>query len=222
MTKTKKAVIFGTGSFAEMVHFFFENDSAYEVAGFTASGDSIKDERYQGLPVVPFEEVESAFPPGEHDMFIAVGYAKLNKVRARFFEEAVGKGYELATYVSSKASHWGATTIGRNVFIFEDNTIQPYVTIGDDVIMWSGNHVGHRVQIGDHCFLTSQVVISGHVKVGPYCFFGVNATVRDDVEIAEECIVGAGALILRSTQPRQVFSPKATEAHRVTSDRVRM
>lgn len=68
--------------------------------------------------------------------------------------------------------------IGENCFIFEDNTIQPFVTIGDNRVLWSGNHVGHNPTVGDHVFVTSQVVISGACTIGDNSFLGVNATIR--------------------------------------------
>lgn len=69
--------------------------------------------------------------------------------------------------------------MGDNCFVFENQTIQPFVKIGNDVIIWSGNHIGHHSMIGDHCFISSHVVISGNVKIEPYCFLGVNSSIRD-------------------------------------------
>ena len=155
-------------------------------------------------------------------MFVAVGYAGVNQVRAAICDEAKAKGYTLISYVSSKATTWGDTQIGDNCFIFEDNTIQPFVTIGDDCVLWSGNHVGHHVTIGDHCFITSHVVISGHVRVGSYSFLGVNATVRDAISIGEANIIGAGALIMRSTDDREVYVPQRTKPHPRSSDEIGM
>lgn len=207
---SSKVVIFGTGSFAEIVHFYLRHDSDLEVIAFTASQDKIDRETWHDLPVIPFERIEEIYPPDKFKMFIAIGYAKLNKVRAYFYNEAKIKGYTLISYINSKATHWGDTKIGDNCFIFEDVTIQPYVTIGNNVIIWSGNHIGHHVTIEDHCFITSHVVISGHVTVAPYCFLGVNSTIRDGIHIASECVIGAGALILKSTKEKEVYAAERT------------
>lgn len=206
----KKAIIFGTGSFAQLVHFYLERDSPHDVVAFTVSGDSLKSTEFHGLPVVSFEEVEKRFSPEDHAMFIAVAYAKLNRVRERFFSEAKTKGYQLITYISSRATHWGDAVIGENVFVFEDNTIQPFITIGNGVVMWSGNHIGHHSIIGAHCFLTSHVVISGHVKVGVRCFFGVNSTVRDGISIGDDCMIGPGSLILKDTRAGEAYIAERT------------
>jgi sugar O-acyltransferase (sialic acid O-acetyltransferase NeuD family) len=218
-----KVVVFGTGSFAECVSFYLAHDSPHEVVAFTAHGDHLGDTaELAGLPVVPFEDVAERYPPAEHDMFVAVGYAGVNKVRAAICDEAKGKGYTLITYVSSKATTWGDTQIGENCFIFEDNTIQPFVTIGDDCVLWSGNHIGHHVTIGDHCFITSHVVVSGHVTVGSYSFLGVNATFRDAISVGESNVVGAGALIMKSTKDGEVYIAARTKADARTSDEIGM
>jgi sugar O-acyltransferase (sialic acid O-acetyltransferase NeuD family) len=218
-----KVVVFGTGSFAECVNFYLTHDSPHEVVAFTVHRDHISGTtQLAGLPVVPFEDLADTYPPDSHDMYVAVGYARVNRVRAAICEEAKSKGYSLISYISSKATTWGDTKIGENVFIFEDNTIQPFVTIGDDCVLWSGNHVGHHAQIGAHCFITSHVVISGHVKVGPYCFIGVNATVRDAISIGEANVIGSAALIMKSTKDAEVYIAPRTKPDARTSEQIGM
>ena len=215
-----RLVVFGTGKFAEVVHFYFTHDSPHEVAAFTVDGSHLTEPQLLGLPVLAFEEVEERYPPDDFDFFVAAGYARVNRLRAERYEQAKAKGYRLPTYVSSKATTWPGLVIGDNCFIFEDNTIQPFVRIGNDVVMWSGNHLGHHSSIGDHCFLTSHVVVSGNVNVGPYSFLGVNATIRDSVDIGEGCVIGAGALIMKSTTDREVYAPSSTKPHEKSSDEI--
>lgn len=201
-----KAVIFGTGSFAQVVHFYLTHDSEYEVVGFTVSADAIGSDKLLELPVTPFEHVEEVFSPDKHDMFIAVGYARFNKLREKFVEAAKEKGYSLLSYVCSKATFWNeGVSIGENVFIFEDNTIQPFVSIGDGAILWSGNHIGHHSHVGNYCFISSHVVVSGHCRIGAYSFLGVNATVADGVAIGERNLIGPGALIQKSTGDDEAY-----------------
>lgn len=216
-----KVVVFGTGSFAQLVHFYLTNDSEHEVVAFTSHESHLTERELLGLPVVPFEGVEKEFPPGSFGMYVAVGYTGVNKVRAAIYAEAKSKGYDLVSYISSNCTYWGAT-IGENCFIFEDNTIQPFVEIGNDVVMWSGNHIGHHSTIGDHCFISSHVVVSGEVTVGPYCFLGVNATLRDDITLGASCVIGAGALIMRSTKDKEVYVAERTEPFRLRSDQIKL
>lgn len=217
-----RVVVFGTGSFAECVHFYLTHDSEHEVVAFTANEDRIDRREIFGLPTVPFETLEEEFPPGDFSMFVAVGYADVNRVRARIYGEAKEKGYPLVTYVCSKATTWPGMEIGDNSFVFEDNTIQPFGSIGNDVVLWSGNHIGHHSHIGDHCFVTSHVVVSGHVRIGPRCFVGVNATIRDGISIGEANVLGANALIMKSTNDLEVYVAERTRPREQTSDEIRM
>lgn len=220
--KSSRVVIFGTGGFAQVAHFYLTHDSPHEVVAFTVDKEYMKDKELFGLPVVSFEDVKSKYPPDEFQMFIAIAYNNLNKTRADKYHQAKSKGYKLISYLNSKSVHWGNTEIGDNCFIFENQTIQPFVKIGNDVIIWSGNHIGHHSVIGDHCFITSHVVISGYAEIGPYCFLGVNSTLRDGVKVAPECIIGAGALILKDTVEKGVYRGRAAELHSADSSQVKL
>ncbi len=214
-------VVFGVGQWADLAHFYFTHDSPHEVAAFTLDRGYMEEEEHRGLPVVAFAEVERAYPPEEFKMFIPISFKRMNHLRAEKYHEAKAKGYELVSYVSSKATTWPGFECGENCFIFEDNTIQPFVEIGNNVVLWSGNHIGHHTVIKDHVMVTSQVVISGACTVEPYSFFGVNATVRDETIIARETLVGAGAVILRDTKEFEIYKAEGTKPARVRSDRIR-
>jgi len=214
-------IIFGTGQIAEIAHFYFTHDSPHSVMAFTVDGAYMKEGTFCGLSVVPFEELEQAYAPAASGMFVAVSYAKVNKVRTEKYLQAKSKGYTCVTYVSSKATTWPGCAIGENCFILEDNTIQPFVRIGNNVTLWSGNHIGHHAQIEDNCFISSHVVISGGVHVAEGCFIGVNSTIRDHVVIGKECVIGAGSLIVKDVGEREVYSATPAELSRVPSNRLR-
>ena len=194
----KKLLLFGTKSFAEIAYEYFTYDSDYEVVGFTVSAAFLDVNEFLGLPVVPFETVESIYPPSEFSMFIPVTYNQLNRIRMNLYLEAKQKGYSMASYISSKAFVWRNVQIGEHCFIFEHNTIQPFVKIGSNNILWSGNHIGHHSQIGDHNFIASQAVISGFVEIGNANFIGVNATIANHLSIGNHCLIGSAAHVFRN------------------------
>ena len=200
-------VIFGTGDIARLAHFYFTRDSEHTVTAFTVDAAFRKESTLLDLPLVDFETVATVYPPDRFKMFIAVSYARMNRVRAEKYFSAREYGYDLVSYVSSRCTFLTDHPVGDNCFILEDNTIQPFVTIGSNVTLWSGNHIGHDSVIEDHCFISSHVVVSGHVRVGQYSFLGVNATIRNGVSIAPETLVGAGALIMADTVEKGVYVP---------------
>lgn len=205
--KMSKVVIFGIQDFASLAHFYLKEDSPHEVVAFTVTKEYMPSKaKFEGLPVVPFDELDHSYPPAEYAFFAPMSHRKMNKLRESIYLQAEGRGYEQISYVSSKATLFSNVTIGKNCFILEDNTIQPFVTIGDNVVLWSGNHIGHHSVIKDHVLFTSQVVLSGHCVVEPYCFLGVNATLRDGLHLAEGTLVAMGACVTKDTDPWGVYS----------------
>ncbi len=217
----KNLVIFGDKDIAELAFFYFSRDSEFTPAAFTVDRDFMGSDNFNGLPVVPFDEVEKHFPPSENSMFIALSYAKLNRLRRERCDAAMAKGYELAKYVSSKASVWSHDQIGYNGFILENVVVQPFARIGNNVTIWSGTHIGHHSIIKDDCFITSQVVVSGGVEVGEGSFLGVNCTLRDHIKIGERTVVGAGAWINADVEAEGVYITKASERSAVPSTKLR-
>lgn len=216
-----KIVIFGTGDVAQLARFYFRHDSPHEVIAFSADRDRMDKSTFEGLPVIPFEEIVDRCPPSDFAMFVALSYSKLNETRARKYEEARAKGYELVSYVCSRSVFWGDTQIGDNCFIFENQTIQPFVRIGNNVTLWSGNHIGHHSSIGDHVFLTSHCVVSGHVEIGAYSFLGVNCTLRDGIRLAPRTVVGAGATVVRDTIDGGVYVGEAAKLRSEDSSKLK-
>jgi len=217
-----RLVIFGAGDIARLAHYYFTHDSKHEVAAFTADQKYIKDDSFLKLPLVAFEDVAKRYPPQDYKMFVAMSYAKMNKLRAEKYYQAKQLGYELVSYISSRCSFLTEYPVGENCAILEDNTIQPFVRIGNNVTLWSGNHIGHDATIDDHCFLASHIVVSGHVHIHPYCFIGVNATLRNSIEIAPETLIGAGAIIMKNTEPKGVYLPQRAELFKKKSDEIEL
>jgi sugar O-acyltransferase (sialic acid O-acetyltransferase NeuD family) len=212
-----KIVVFGAGKIADEAYYYLTNDSPHEVVAFTVDEAHLSKRELFGLPVVPFEEVTTRFPPGDFKMFVAVGYQDLNKFRAQKYQECKSKGYELISYVCSKASNYGNTEIGDNCFVLENAVIQPCAKIGSNVFLWSGNHVGHHATVMDHCYVAGHVIISGSTVIEPYCFLGVNATIGHEIRIGTESFIGAGALITKDVQPRSVYIAPPTPRYRLDS-----
>ena len=198
MTKNKKLIIVGQGETADIAYEYFTYDSDYEVVAFSVNREFISNSVHENLPVVAFEEIDRIYPPDSHEVYVAISYVKLNRVRRSMFEQCKKLGYTCATYISSKAFLWHNVEIGENVFIFENNVIQHKVKIGNNVILWSGNHIGHQTVIEDHVYIASHAVISGFCRIGSSSFVGVNTTFNDNVSIAEDTIVGSAALIVKS------------------------
>lgn len=219
MAKKRKLLIGGSSAFAEVAYEYFTQDSDYEVLGFTVEKEYLDKETLFELPVVPFESLEDIFDPSEHDVFVAVTYTQLNRVRTRLYSQVKEKGFRLASYISSKAFVWRNVGLGEHCFIFEGNIVQPFVRIGNNVVLWSGNHVGHHSVLGDNCFISSHVVISGFVEIGENCFLGVNSTISNNIKVARDCWIGPGIAITKDTSEGELYRSQQVEPAKVSTHR---
>jgi sugar O-acyltransferase (sialic acid O-acetyltransferase NeuD family) len=215
---SKPLVIFGSAEMAELAKFYFTHDSERKVVAFTVDDAYIKDDQFNGLPLVPFSEMGKRYPAEAYDMHVALSYAKLNRLRQEKYEQAKAAGYTLASFLCSKSATWPDLAIGDNCFILENQTIQPTVRIGNNVIIWSGNHIGHNTNVGDHTYIASHVVISGHCNLGERNFLGVNASVRDFCKIGNDCFIGMGAIITQNIENGSVILAPKSEIF-IESDR---
>ena len=200
-----KIIIFGIQDFAELAHFYLENDSEHQVVAFSVNEKYLPESKiFHGLPVVAFENIEANYPTSEYQFFAPMAPNRMNRLREEVYNNIKAKGYQLISYISSKATLFN-NPIGDNCFILEDNTIQPFTTIGNNVVLWSGNHIGHHSVIKDHIMFTSHVVLSGHCTVENYCTLGVNATIRDGITLAEGTFVAMAASIIKDTEPWSLY-----------------
>src|SRR5471032_2325398 len=99
MTRTP-VVIVGTGAMGEIVAEYFAAGSPYEVVAFAATREFIKEPEFHGRTLVDFAELASGpYGPSAVKLFVAIGYIRMNRTRARFYREAKQMGYELVSYV---------------------------------------------------------------------------------------------------------------------------
>lgn len=213
-------IIFGGGETALLAYEYFTHDSNHTVVAFSMDADYIKENVLCGLPVISINNIKDSYPCGSFKAFVAVSSTKLNRVRKELYFRVNDLGYELVSYVSSRAFVWPNVEIGKNCFILENNVLQPFTKVGDNVVMWSGNHLGHRSVIKDHCFISSHCVISGFCEIGDSTFIGVNATLENNVIVGCDNFIGASALVRKSSKDKTFFQEGITAESKIDTHRL--
>jgi len=217
-----KVIIFGIRDLAELAHFYLTNDSEHVVVAFSVNREYLPEATlFKGLPVIAFEEIEKKLPPKRYSFFAPMTHKGMNKERERIYNAIKIKGYDLISYISSKATVFNNLIVGDNCFILEDNTIQPFVTIGSDTILWSGNHIGHHSKIRDHVFITSHVVISGNCLIEPNCFIGINSALKESTILGEATFVAMNTSITQNTEQYSVYSGNPAKKTDMSSLKIR-
>jgi sugar O-acyltransferase (sialic acid O-acetyltransferase NeuD family) len=218
-TKDRKIVIVGDGAFAEIACEYFTYDSRYEVVAFAVERAFLKRDLLLGRPVAPFEEIATRFPAESHEVYVAIVYTQLNRLRTRLLSAAKRLGYTPASYISPRAFVWRNVQIGEHCFIFENCTLQPFVTVGDNVVIWSANHVGHHSRIGENVFIAGHVAVAGFCEVGANTFLGGNVIIGNHLTVGRDCWIGPGAVISRNTNDGELYTAAKSEVSKVSARR---
>lgn len=205
----KQLVIYGIGSQAALAKAYFEKDSEYTVVAFTVEQAYLKETQFFGLPVHPFENIESLVSPEEADMYVAIGPVKVFSLLEKFYQLAKTKGYKLASYCSSAVKNNFEPTYGDNCFIDHAAKLHPYVKLGNCVTI-QDSVIAHNVEIGNFC-LISVSILGGKVILEDNVFIGMGAVVREGVRIGKGSIIGMGCLITKDVEPYSVYSTPGTK-----------
>ncbi|MUP46839.1 acetyltransferase [Gramella sp. BOM4] len=205
-------IVYGIGKYAEYVSYVFQEDSNYEVIGYTIEDHLYNTDLQNDKPLVPFSEIDNSFPPNDNSLFIAVGN---NQVRSRIFNRALELGYCLPSYISTQCRKWNNLKVGKNSFIDEGCVLQPFVEIGNNCVLFTSN-IGHHTKIYDHS-LMSGAKTGGNVRIGEFSYIGLNASIKQNVRIGKNSIISMNSAIEHDTEENSVYSNKGTQKRNIDS-----
>lgn len=199
-----KTIIFGDNYLSEIIREYISKDEKREIVGITLDKAYIPKGNNH---IIPFEEIEKAFLPAEHEILVCIGYKNMNGLRKEKILEAKEKGFKIASFIHPEAKIMNNVKIGEGNIIFDNVYIGSFAEVGNGNIIWAGGHIEHHGQIGDYNFIASNSVINGAVKIGNNCFIGSNSTIKNEIVINDYTLVGAGAYISKSTEAHSVWVP---------------
>jgi sugar O-acyltransferase (sialic acid O-acetyltransferase NeuD family) len=198
-------VLFGIAEQSSVTWHYLTQSGRYQVVAFTVDQRYRNVDELHGLPVVDFERVEELFSPDTHQMIIPLGWTEMNLLRANKVEEAIKKGYSLASYVDDQAVVYRNFTAKSNTIIQPGVLIGPFSEIGMNCSIRTGSIISHHVHIHDHCFVAAGVTISGTTVIGERSVLGVGCVIRDGIHVAPGSFIGAGAVVVQDTQPNGFY-----------------
>lgn len=214
----KDLILFGTGRIAEVIYYYAKEECNFNVVAFTVDSAFMEGNTFCNLPVIPFENINQHYPPENYDMFVALGYQDLNKLRTSKYKEALKKGYHLVSIVSPAANVPKNVIFGINCFIMPPSIIHPCVTIGDNVFVWSGSVIGHHSFVKNNCWITSGSNIAGKVVIGENSLLAINSTIGHNVTLGQECFIGANALVTKNLEDKKVVIAESQKPIKLNSD----
>lgn len=195
MIKNKKLILFGNSLMAEIAYYYFKNFTDYELKYFVSEEKYIKKKKIFDTEVISLQDFLKK-KDKNFNVFIAIGYSKLNKTREKFFK-ILKKKYNIVNFIHPDASCY-QKNFGINNFIMDNVSINPYTKIGDNNIFWSNCVIGHHTIIKDNNFFSGNSTISGNCEIKNNCFFGVNSSIKDSIKIESECFIDANQYVSKN------------------------
>tara|TARA_B100000965_G_C19577744_1_gene752090 strand:- start:398 stop:1051 length:654 start_codon:yes stop_codon:yes gene_type:complete len=198
-------IIFGNSIFAEVAIYYFSNFSKYKVCYVSCEKKYKKNFFDNNIEQITLEEALKKNKK-KYQIFIAIGYSKMNTIRQKFYSKFKLKGFKMANFIHPSSSVL-SKKIGDNNFIMDNVSINPFTAIGNNNIFWSGNIIGHHCNIGNSNFFSGNSTISGSCKIKDNNFFGVNTSTKDGITVGKKCFIDANQHISKNL-PDEIFFNK--------------
>lgn len=199
-TNIKNLIIIGISETAQRIYTFVERYKLYNVIGFAADKQYIKESSYCGKPVYAIEDLPNHMDVKNDYIFVATLWNHLNADRRHLYERM--KEYELynfASIISPLASIRGR--IGENCWVCDYVVTQEDSQIGDNVFIMDCAIIGHKTSVHNHTFVTIKATICGACDIGEQTYIGANSLIFDGTKIGEKCLIGAGTCVKRNVPP---------------------
>ncbi|ABV92452.1 conserved hypothetical protein [Dinoroseobacter shibae DFL 12 = DSM 16493] len=217
---SRDLVIFGTGDMAAVVAVYLRAHAPeLRIVGYTLDDAYCEGDTHDGLPLVPWSQLETRFPPDMFDLLGPLTYRRMNTIRRDRYLEGKARGYAFARFIHPDCNIY-TDQIGENCVILERNVLQPFSRVGNNCILWSGNHIGHHVTIGDHVFIASQVGIAGSTVIGDACHIAGQVGITHGLTIGAGCALVNGAFVSRDLAPGSVVMGQSSEIKPFGSDKM--
>lgn len=211
-----KYIIYGAGDFADIMRYYVENDLKEEVVCYTVNRCYLDESYRNGLPVVPFENIEQLYEPEKHSMIIGIIARNMFRPRENAYRAIKAKGYGLPNIIHTTASI-APEMIGDANIIMDNSVIGPNCRIGNGNIIWPCVSIAHQNIVGDFNQFAGCASTVGMIEIGNHCFIGNNCTVN--AKIADYTFIGAGTYIRKDTEEFGVYTtPREIKLNRKSTD----
>lgn len=201
----KKIIIAGISQFSSVMHKLVKSEGRDEVVAFTASKDYVQDKKFEGIPLLAFEELHNIFNMDEFEVMLTFGYTQLNAIRERFYYECKERGFKIYTFISKNACVY-SDDIDEGSLILPSVYIGPYNKLGKCNIIWNAVNISHHSEIGSFNNIAAGAILAGDVAVGNNCFLGVNTSYKNGVKVASQSFIAASSYVSKNTKENTAYT----------------
>ena len=196
----KEVLLFSTNELAQRLNYYIDNGDS--VTPMTAKGFILDDAYYKeteldGKEIFRYSDAKEKFA-GKIPVIVCIGYSNMNENRKIVFNRLLADGWNIESYISSRATLESKDMGIGNIFIGK-SALGFKSRIGNGNI-FDGGGFNHHSVMGDFNFLTGNVAFGGNVKMGSCCFIGMNSTIKNGITIHDKTLVSAGCYLNKSTK----------------------
>lgn len=134
------------------------------------------------------------------DVFVALGYSKLNQDRFELISFLLDEKVRLISLISKRSLIADDARISEGVFVGPFVEIQPGASVGIGTFVWSSSVIGHGSEVGSYNWISAGSVIGGDSVTGSRVFTGLNSTVNNSTQIGDDCFIASGVTVSKSMQ----------------------
>lgn len=218
----ERVLIFGDTMFSkEMMNYILGHKGDYEIVGFTLDKNYIKQKKFCGFNVYPFEELNDYFDMSDVGIILAIGYHEMNDHREKVFNECKKRNYRIASYIDKSVINY-AKEIGEGNIILDFVQLRHDCVIGNGNIIKGTSDIAHDAIVGDFNYFAGLCHIGGAVKIGNKNFLGISCIIKNEVEVGYKNVIGAAVYLPKDLDKFIVVSPSQNRYVQVNEKRVGM
>jgi len=201
----KKLVIFGTSGVAKELRYFAETDG-YEVVAYVLDRCYITECKFDGRPLIAYEELADHYKRDEIALLIMTGYSNMNDNRKDILERCRNDGWQTPSFIHSSVLNL-SKSVGIGNIIFPSAELGLGMVLGDGNVINRHTIISHDAVAGNYNFFAGSNHICGCTKIGNNNFFGTNSTVIDNGVIGDYNLVSAGVCLNKKLENNQMVAP---------------
>lgn len=205
----KDYIIFGTGTFSDLVTEVIENSLDGKVCAYVVDDEYMQSDMHKGKDVVAVSKLVEKYKPERYKAVIGFVGGKMMEPRERVFNMLTELGYHMDNIIHPSAVI-STNNIGYGNVILENCVLAHNVKFGNCNIMFPLSVINHDGVVGDFNNIAPCVSTSGTVTIGNHCFLGNNSTYKNRIHVSDYTFVGAGAYIIKNTEKYGVYTPVRT------------
>lgn len=182
------------------------------------SDSRVKGHTYLGVPVVgSTDDVESRYGEGAFDsVVIAIGSDM--DARERLYNRLTAGGVPFANVIDVSARLRLGVSMGKGNVVLPGCHLGTGTTLGNNVFMVSNTSIEHHSTIGDHSYFSTSCTLASWVNVGVKVRFDMRSGARPEISIGDGARIGPGVLLLSEVPAGAVVETASTYTMRVPGD----